>query len=123
LFWWIASSAIGPTFGVGFLAGIVGGSGLSSALSGDWKAVGFTEEVSTGRYLAGGALMGFGGVLAGGCTVGAGLSGVPTLSVAAIVALLSIIAGGLLAREMLAAKRRGGISLIDAASAGAVFIP
>jgi uncharacterized membrane protein YedE/YeeE len=123
LFWWIASSAIGPTFGVGFLAGIVGGSGLSSALSGDWKAVGFTEEVSTGRYLAGGALMGFGGVLAGGCTVGAGLSGVPTLSVAAIVAFLSIIAGGLLAREILAAKREGGISLIDAASAGAVFIP
>ena len=123
LFWWIASSAIGPTFGVGFLAGIVAGSGLSSALAGDWKAVGFTEEVSTGRYLAGGALMGFGGVLAGGCTVGAGLSGVPTLSIAAIVALLSIIAGGFLARELLAAKRKGGISLIDAASAGAVFIP
>jgi uncharacterized membrane protein YedE/YeeE len=123
LFWWIASSAIGPTFGVGFLAGIIAGSGLSSALSGDWKAVGFTEEVSTARYLAGGALMGFGGVLAGGCTVGAGLSGVPTLSVAAIVAFLSIIAGGLLAREILAVKRAGGISLIDAASAGAVFIP
>jgi uncharacterized membrane protein YedE/YeeE len=123
LFWWIASSAIGPTFGVGFLAGIIAGSALSSALAGEWKAVGFTEEVSTGRYLAGGVLMGFGGVLAGGCTVGAGLSGVPTLSVAAIVALLSIIAGGLLAREMLAAKRKGGISLIDAASAGAVFTP
>ena len=37
--------------------------------------------------------MGFGGVLAGGCTIGAGLSGVSSLSVAAIIALLSMIGG------------------------------
>lgn len=123
LFWWVASSAIQPTFGVGFLAGVVTGSALAAVLSRDWKVAGFSEEVSTSRYLAGGALMGFGGVLAGGCTIGAGLSGVPTLSVAAILALVSIIAGGLLAREILAASRRGGVSLISAASAGAVFIP
>jgi len=35
-----------------------------------------------------------GGVLAGGCTVGAGLAGVPTLSVAALLALAAIVAGG-----------------------------
>jgi uncharacterized membrane protein YedE/YeeE len=46
-------------------------------------------------------MMGMGGVLAGGCTVGAGLSGVPTLSVAAILALVSIIAGALLTGRVL----------------------
>ena len=38
--------------------------------------------------------MGVGGVLAGGCTIGAGLTGIPTLSIAAILALLAIVAGG-----------------------------
>ena len=38
--------------------------------------------------------MGVGGVLAGGCTVGAGLSGTATGSIAALLALLSIVAGG-----------------------------
>lgn len=123
LFWWIASSAIQPTFGVGFLAGVIAGSATSAALAGRWKTVGFTDDVPTSRYLAGGALMGFGGVLAGGCTVGAGLSGVSTLSVAAILALASIVAGGVLARELFAGRRRGGGTLIDAAAAGAVFIP
>ncbi|MGE0767290.1 MAG: YeeE/YedE family protein [Hyphomicrobiaceae bacterium] len=123
LFWWVASSAIQPTFGVGFLAGIVSGSALAALIAREWKVVGFTEEVSTGRYIAGGALMGFGGVLAGGCTIGAGLAGASTLSIAAILALASIIAGAVLARELMAASRTGGPSLIEAASAGAVFIP
>jgi len=123
LFWWVASSAIQPTFGVGFLAGVVLGSAVAAVAAREWKVAGFTEEVSTGRYLAGGALMGFGGVLAGGCTVGAGLSGVPTLSVAAIVAFLSIIAGGLLARAILDGAGTRSVRLLDAASAGALFIP
>jgi uncharacterized membrane protein YedE/YeeE len=40
--------------------------------------------------------MGLGGVLAGGCTVGAGLAGVPTMSLAALLALAAIAAGALL---------------------------
>ncbi|GKT31176.1 YeeE/YedE family protein [Aduncisulcus paluster] len=41
--------------------------------------------------LSGGALMGVGGVLAIGCTVGQGLSGVSSLAVASVVAILSIM--------------------------------
>jgi uncharacterized membrane protein YedE/YeeE len=123
LFWWVASSAIQPTFGVGVLGGIVAGSALAALVSRDWKLVGFTEEVSTGRYLAGGVLMGFGGVLAGGCTVGAGLTGVSTLSIAAILAIVAIIAGAVLARAALAGAFPARAQLIDAASAGAIFIP
>ena len=122
LFWWVASSAIQPTFGVGFLAGIVGASFLSSALAREFKVVGFTEATPTGRYLAGGAMMGLGGVLAGGCTVGAGLAGAATLSVAAILALLSIVAGAVIA-EAVARLNLRAATIADAASAGAAFTP
>lgn len=108
LFWWIASSAIAPTFGVGFLAGVLGGSFLASVASRQFAVEGFGAATSTGNYLAGGALMGVGGVLAGGCTVGAGLVGVATLSVAAALALLSICGGAMLASTLgnrLAASR------------------
>lgn len=100
LFWWVASSAIQPTFGVGFLAGVVGGSLLAALASREFAVIGFTEKTPTGQYLLGGALMGLGGVLAGGCTIGAGLAGAATLSVAAILALASIVAGGVLANAL-----------------------
>ena len=45
--------------------------------------------------------MGSGGVLAGGCTVGAGLSGVPTLSFAAIIALIFIVFGAISAKYII----------------------
>ena len=38
-------------------------------------------------------MMGIGGVLAGGCTVGTGLSGVSTASLAALLALAAMAAG------------------------------
>lgn len=98
LFWWVASSAIQPTFGVGFVAGVAGGSFIAAVASGEFVVVGFTDATPTGHYLLGGALMGLGGVLAGGCTVGAGLAGTAMLSVAAILAFASIAAGGVLAK-------------------------
>jgi hypothetical protein len=38
--------------------------------------------------------MGFGGVTALGCTIGQGVTGVSTLSVGSVIALVSIVAGG-----------------------------
>ena len=55
---------------------------------------GFTRENSLARYLAGGLLMGFGGVTALGCSVGQGLSGISTASVSSVIAVLAIAAGG-----------------------------
>jgi len=92
-FWSMASSAIAPTFGVGLLGGVLAGSFIAALAGRELALVGFAPDAPVGRYLAGGALMGFGGVLAGGCTIGAGLSGVASLSVAALLALVSIIAG------------------------------
>lgn len=94
LFWTIASSAIPAGFGVGFVGGVLGGSFLSAAARGELKLHSFESPRQTLRYGAGGALMGVGGVLAGGCTVGAGLSGIASGSVAAIIALSAIALGG-----------------------------
>lgn len=102
LFWTVAGTAIAPGFGVGFFGGVILGSALASLASGEFKWDGFTGEVPTHRYLVGGSLMGVGGVLAGGCTVGAGLSGVSMLSLSALIALVSIIVGAFLTNALLA---------------------
>lgn len=96
LFWTIASTSIPANFGVGLIGGVLTGALVASILFGSFKWQSFSSPAETGRYASGAALMGVGGVLAGGCTVGAGLAGVPTLSLAALLAILSIAAGGLL---------------------------
>lgn len=97
LFWVIASTAVPAGFGVGFVGGVLAGAFLSAAARGELKLQSFSAPGETLRYGAGGVLMGVGGVLAGGCTVGAGLSGVSTGSLAALLALTSIAVGGALA--------------------------
>lgn len=97
LFYTVASTAVPAGFGSALIGGALLGALASALLGGRFSWVSFGSPGETGRYMTGGALMGFGGVLAGGCTVGAGLAGVPTLSFAAILALASIAAGGVLA--------------------------
>jgi len=106
LFWTVASTSISATFGVGLVGGTVAGALVLSLISGRFRWQSFESPAQTGRYIAGGALMGVGGVLAGGCTLGAGLSGVPTLSFAAILAILSIAAGGVLTDRALGRRPR-----------------
>ena len=101
LFWVIASSAIPAGFGTGLIGGVLIGSFASAALRGELQLQSFDSPAQTIRYVAGGAMMGLGGVLAGGCTVGAGLSGGATLSLAALLALGSIVAGGVATRQLL----------------------
>jgi uncharacterized membrane protein YedE/YeeE len=93
LFWLIASSAIPAGFGTGLVGGVLLGSFLSACVRGELQLESFEDAPQMLRYVTGAALMGFGGVLAGGCTIGAGLSGSATLSVAALLALGSIAAG------------------------------
>ena len=104
LFWVIASSAIPAGFGTGLVGGVLLGSFASAAVRGELALESFESPAQTGRYALGAVLMGAGGVLAGGCTVGAGLSGSATLSIAALLALLSIIGGALLANRLLQAS-------------------
>ncbi len=105
LFYTVASTAVSPSFGLGLVGGVIAGALLAALIRGQFQWQSFETPHQTGRYMAGAALMGVGGVLAGGCTVGAGLSGVPTLSLAAILAIGSIGLGGWLTRAALHGSR------------------
>ena len=87
LFWAVAATSIPAGFGTGLAAGVVAGSLFAALAAGEFRWESFEGARQTGRYLAGAVMMGGGGVLAGGCTVGAGLSGVSTASIAAVLAL------------------------------------
>lgn len=84
-------------FGVTVVAGIVAGSLLMSLLTREFRWQTFESPAQTGRLLIGGLLMGFGGILALGCTLGQGLSGFSTLAISSLVALAGIVAGTRLA--------------------------
>lgn len=95
MFWSVAASSIDGNFGTGLIAGVLLGAFIIAVMTRQFKWQGFESSAQMGRYLSGGALMGYGGVLAGGCTVGAGLSGLAILSVTALVALGAIVTGAL----------------------------
>jgi uncharacterized membrane protein YedE/YeeE len=85
------------TFGVAAVAGVVVGSAAVSLATGRFRWEGFAGVEDTALHLVGAALMGVGGVVALGCTVGQGLSGVSTLSIGSFVAVAGIAAGALAA--------------------------
>ena len=92
LFWAVAATSISAGFGTGLAAGVLVGSLVAALAAGEFRWQSLEGPRQTGRYLAGAVMMGVGGVLAGGCTVGAGLSGVSTASLAALLALAAMAA-------------------------------
>ena len=76
------------SFDLGIVAGVFVGSFLASVLGRDFAWQSFNENTGLARYLVGAALMGFGGMLAGGCAVGAGITGGSVLASTAWLALL-----------------------------------
>lgn len=82
-----------PDYGVGLVVGAVIGAGLAAWYrhDGRWEACDDARELS--RHLAGGALMGVGGVFAMGCTIGQGVTGFSTLAASAPIAFASILIG------------------------------
>ena len=83
-------------FGIAAVGGIVVGSFLSALAGGRFHIESFTDADDMLRHLVGAALMGTGGVLALGCTIGQGVTGMSTLSLGSLIAIVAIIAGGLL---------------------------
>ena len=106
LFWGVASSSIPANFGVGLIGGTLAGALILALLRGQFQWQSFSSPAQTGRYLLGASMMGIGGVLAGGCTVGAGLAGVPTLSLAALLALAAIVLGAMATNRALQGVRQ-----------------
>ena len=84
------------TFGVATVGGAVLGAFLSAILAGRFHLATFYDKGDTLRHMAGGAMMGTGGVLALGCTIGQGMTGVSTLGLGSIIALAAIVVGGIM---------------------------
>ncbi|PJK30182.1 YeeE/YedE family protein [Minwuia thermotolerans] len=89
----IAFTGVLPDYGVGLVVGVVLGAALVAWRRHDvrWEACDDAREL--GRHLMGGALMGVGGVLALGCTIGQGMSAASLLTLSAPVTMASIIIG------------------------------
>ena len=104
LFWAVAATSIPAGFGTGLAAGVLVGSLVAALAAGEFRWQSLEGPRQTGRYLAGAVMMGVGGVLAGGCTVGAGLSGVSTASFAALLALAAMAASARAVGVLLAAR-------------------
>jgi hypothetical protein len=87
-------------FDTGMVPGVFAGSLLASLLRGEWKIQGFQDGPSMTRYLIGASLMGFGGMLAGGCAVGAGVTGGAIFALTAWMALGAMWAGALVTHRL-----------------------
>ncbi len=88
---WSDSSRV-VTFGIATALGVIAGSFAWSILTGKFRWEGFASVEDTANHLIGAALMGFGGVVAMGCTVGQGITGFSTLALGSIVTFGAIVA-------------------------------
>ncbi len=83
-------------FGIAAVFGVILGSFLYAVVSGRFRIEAFASAGDMVRHVWGAALMGFGGVLALGCTIGQGVTGVSTLATGSILTLVSIVFGSAL---------------------------
>lgn len=100
-------------FNVGLVPGIFLGSMLAALLSRTLKMECFNEQRRMPRYIVGSVMMGFGGMLAGGCAVGAGISGSSVFSLTDFVALASMWLGAAIVDYLSDRKRVLAVSLAN----------
>ena len=81
------------TFGMMAVFGVIAGSLLWSLISRSFRIEWFVNAKDFFTHLIGGILMGIGGVLALGCTIGQAVTGVSTLAVGSFLAFASIVFG------------------------------
>lgn len=102
---WLMRVLAAPTSAIGFdfglLPGVFAGSFLGAWVGKEFKLEGFQDGYSMRRYIAGAILMGFGAMLAGGCAVGAGMSGGSVFALTAWLALAGMWAGAGLTDRLL----------------------
>jgi hypothetical protein len=87
----------GMNFGVAMVLGAVLGAMLVALATGRFAIRGFAGQTDTVRNLAGGAMMGLGGVLALGCSIGQGVTGISTMAIPSFIAFAAMSLGALAA--------------------------
>ena len=88
------------TFGVMAVAGVILGSLLWALLSRSFRFEWFASFRDFLNHFVGAILMGFGGVLALGCTIGQGITGISTLALGSFVAFGGIVFGSALTMKI-----------------------
>lgn len=80
-------------FGVMALAGVIVGSFIYAVATRSFRVEWFASGRDFVNHAIGGVLMGVGGVLSMGCTIGQAITGVSTLAIGSILTFLSIVIG------------------------------
>ncbi len=88
------------TFGVMAVAGVLLGSFLWSLISRSFRIEWFSSRSDVLNHVIGAALMGFGGVLAMGCTIGQAITGISTLAVGSMLTFGAIFLGSALTMKV-----------------------
>ncbi|MBR0701741.1 YeeE/YedE family protein [Bradyrhizobium diazoefficiens] len=104
------STGLTLNFGIATVAGVFVGSLATALATGRFKLEGYSSPRHMLRSGTGAALMGIGGVMAFGCSIGQGLTGVSTLALGSFVAIAGILLGT-------AAGLRGGLRVQPLAAA------
>jgi uncharacterized protein len=91
----MTSTAGGISFSVGSVLGVLAGALAGSLWRGRFRWEACEDPRELGRQVGGAALMGIGGAVAMGCSIGQGVTAFATLAWSAPVALAAIVAGAL----------------------------
>ncbi len=83
-------------FGIAAVFGVILGSFLYAVFSGTFRIETFVSRNDMVAHIIGAMLMGFGGILSLGCTVGQGITGMSTLALGSVITLIAIIFGSAL---------------------------
>ncbi len=84
-----------PGFGVATVIGALAGAFTAAKMAGRFQLATFADTPDTLRNLFGATLMGIGGVVALGCTVGQAITGFSTLALGSMLTFVAIVAGGI----------------------------
>jgi uncharacterized protein len=83
-----------PGFGVASVLGTLAGAAVMARAMGRFRVLGFADVADLKRNLTGAMLMGIGGAMALGCTIGQGVTGISTLALGSVLTTAALVVGG-----------------------------
>ncbi len=102
----VNSRALPLSFGIGLVPGVFVGAALMALATREARIERFGADTPMERYLIGAVLMGFGSMLAGGCAVGAGMSGGSIFALTAWVAVTCMWVGAMITHRTIGSTAR-----------------
>ena len=98
-------------FDIGLIAGVFAGAFLATLCTKELQFMGFESADNMKRAIIGAALMGMGGMLAGGCAIGAGVTGGSIFAATAWLALFCMWIGAVITSRIVDKQRPATLSV------------